>query len=72
MAKYILTCDEKAEELLERYAEEEKCTKADIIRKSLNFYKLKRMAEEMGAEIALLVKEKPGRYKVIKIVIGKL
>ena len=70
--RYAITFDPRATALIKKYAEDEQCTMADIIRKALNFYKLKRMAEEENMDIELVGRDKSGKERRIRVIIGNI
>ncbi len=61
--RYTITFDPKATALVKKYAEEEEVSMAEIIRRALNFYKLKRIAERDGLEIELVERDESGKEK---------
>jgi hypothetical protein len=65
--RYTITFDPKATALVKKYAEEEGVSMAEIIRRALNFYELKRLAERERLGIELVGKDESGKEKRIKV-----
>ena len=59
--RYTITFDPRATALLKKYAEEEGVSMAEIIRRALNFYELKRMTDQPNRYIEIVETDESGK-----------
>lgn len=70
--RYSITFDPETTRRIRELAQKEGTTMANILKRALNFYKLKEIAEKENMYIELVGKDKDGKEKRIRILIGDL
>jgi len=69
--RYAITFDSRTTALIKKYAEEEGVSMAEVIRRALNFYQLKRMVDQPNRFIEVVEVDEEGnekrRYRILTV-----